>query len=125
VQLVNVYALNTQSLEAALNRSAKVDGSRIVGPQIRAGTVPAPLGRNYKASRVWIQRLGNQLLICVWTVRIGSVDELNIQLDGATKHGQRCFPISRRTPDALPGKAHRAKAEPMHRHFTPKQHISS
>src|SRR5580692_7192517 len=45
VQLVNVDAVQAQSLEAALHRFAKVRRCRIVGPLIRAGTVPASVGR--------------------------------------------------------------------------------
>src|SRR5580693_2853378 len=43
VQLVNVDAVQAESLEAALYRFAKVRRGRIVGPLIRAGTVPASL----------------------------------------------------------------------------------
>src|SRR5271166_1611171 len=87
VQLVNVDAVHAQPLKAALNRFAKVGGRRVMGPLIRARTVPASLGRNHKAGRVGKQRLGNQLFTYVWTVGIRSVDELDIKLDGAAKNG--------------------------------------
>ncbi len=52
VQLIDVDAVQAQSLQTSFNRLAKVLGSRIVGPLIRAGTVPAPLGGDYEANRV-------------------------------------------------------------------------
>src|SRR6266478_381204 len=50
VQLIHVDAVQAQSLEASLDRLAKVRGSGIVGPLIRAGAVPATLGCNHEAS---------------------------------------------------------------------------
>jgi len=55
------YTLHAVS-KASLNGFAKVRGSCIVGPLVRAGPVPASLGGNYKASRVRKQRFGNQFL---------------------------------------------------------------
>src|SRR6266446_7761533 len=48
VQLIDVDAIQTESLETALNRAAKVRGSCIVSPLIRAGAVPASLSGNDK-----------------------------------------------------------------------------
>src|SRR6266436_5242383 len=62
VQLIHVDAVQTQSLEASLNRLAKVRRSCIVRPLIRARTVPSSLSGNDKARRVRKQRFGNQLL---------------------------------------------------------------
>src|SRR5712664_4704746 len=86
MQLINIDALQAQSLKASLNRLAKVRGSCIVGPLIRAGTVPASLGGNYKASRVGEQRFGNQLLAYVWAVGIRGVDEIDLKLHGPAKN---------------------------------------
>src|SRR6266849_5158660 len=52
MQLIDVDAIQAQSFETSLDRLAKVRWSGIVGPLVRAGTVPATLGRNHKASRV-------------------------------------------------------------------------
>ena len=60
VQLVNFNSIQAQSLAAAFNCFAKVRRSCIMSPLIRAGTVPASLGGNYKASLVRKQRFGNQ-----------------------------------------------------------------
>src|SRR5712692_2110168 len=79
MQLINVDAVETQSLKASLNRLAKVRGSRIVGPLIRARTVPASLGGNYKASPVWKQRFRNQFLANMWPVGIRGINEIDIK----------------------------------------------
>src|SRR5258708_34723660 len=80
MKLITVDAVQAQPLETSLNRLAKVRGSCIVGPLIRAGTVPASLGGNYKASRVWKQRFGNQFLAYVWAVGTRSINEIDIKL---------------------------------------------
>src|SRR5882762_1128035 len=110
MQLINVDAVEAQSLEASLDRLAKVRGSSIVSPLIRAGAVPASLGGNYQASRVGKQRLGNQFLAYIWTVGVRGIDEIDMKLDGPAKNRQRCFAIFRRPPDTVPGKAHCAEA---------------
>src|SRR5229473_2130537 len=86
MQLINVDAVETQSLKASLNRLAKVRGSRIVGPLIRARTVPASLGGNYKASPVWKQRFRNQFLANMWPVGIRGINEIDIKLHGPAKN---------------------------------------
>src|SRR5437667_4636118 len=62
MQLIYIDAIQVQSSETSLNRLAKMRGSSVVSPLIRAGTVPASLGGNYKASRVRKQRFGTQCL---------------------------------------------------------------
>src|SRR5450432_2363903 len=52
MKLINVDAVQAQSLETSIDRFAKVRWSCIVGPLIRAGTVPSSLGSNYQAGRV-------------------------------------------------------------------------
>src|SRR5216684_4698597 len=125
MQLINVDTVQAQSLETSLNRLAKMRGSCIVGPLIWAGTVPASLGGNYKAGRVRKQRFGNQFLAYIWTVRVRSIDEIDIKLHGSTKNGQSCFAIFRRPPDAFAGKAHSAEAETMHGNFPAERNIRS
>src|SRR6266699_1867196 len=82
VQLINVDAIQAQSLEAALDRFAKVFRSCIVSPLIWTRTIPASLGRNHQTGRVRKQRLGNQFLTCVRVIRIGSVDKVYVQFHG-------------------------------------------
>src|SRR5882762_1479734 len=117
MQLIYVDTLCTQSLKASLNGFAKVRGSCIVGPLVRAGPVPASLGGNYKASRVRKQRFGNQFLAYIWTVGVRGIDEIDIKLDGPAKNRQSCFAIFRGSPYAFAGKAHCPEAETMHGTF--------
>src|SRR6267142_620443 len=86
MQLINVDAVQAQSLKASFNCLAKVRGSCIVSPLIRAGTVPASLGGNYQARRVWKQRFGNEFLTYVWAVGIRGINEIDIKLRGPAKN---------------------------------------
>src|SRR6266849_706671 len=87
MQLINVDAVQSQSLQAPLDRLAKVRRSGIVGPLIRARTIPASLGGDYETNRVRKQRLGNQFLAYVWAVGIRGINEIDIKLHGPAKNG--------------------------------------
>src|SRR5260370_14812666 len=102
VQLIHVDAVQTQSLEASLNRLAKVRRSCIVRPLARAGAVPATLGRNHEASWVREQRLGNQFLAYVWTVRVRRINEIDIQFHRSAKNPPRPFANFLRSPKSFP-----------------------
>src|SRR6266478_4417704 len=125
MQLIYVDTVDTQSVEASLNGLAKVRGSCIVGPLVRAGPVPASLGGDYKATRVRKQRFGNQFLAYIWTVGVRGIDEIDIKLHGPAKNCQSCFAIFRRSPDAFAGKAHCPEAETMHGNFPAQRNIPS
>ena len=86
VQLINVDAVQAQSFETSLNRFAKVRGSRIMGPLIRTGPVPASFGRYHKTGRIGKQRFGNQFFVYVWAVGIRGIDEIDIKLHRAAKY---------------------------------------
>ncbi len=86
MQLINVDPLQTQSLEASLNCLAKVCRSCIVGPLVRAGTIPASFGGDYKTSRVRKQSFGNQFLAYLWAVGICRIDQIDIKLCGPAKN---------------------------------------
>src|SRR6266852_2743974 len=101
VQLIHVDAVQAQSLEASLNRLAKVRRSCIVRPLVRAGAVPATLGCNHEASWVRKQRFGNQFLAYVWPVGVRGIDEIDIKLRSSAKNRQSCLAIFRRPPDAF------------------------
>src|SRR6266576_3422440 len=125
MQLINVDAVQAQSFEASLNRLAKVRGSGIVGPLVRAGTIPTSLSGNHETSRVGEQRLGDQLLTYVWAVGIRRVNEIDIKLHGTAKNRYRPLAILWRTRDAFAGQAHGAEAETMHVNFPAQRNISS
>jgi hypothetical protein len=52
------------------------------------------------------------------------VDEIDPELEGALKNGQCPFPIFRRSPDAIPGQAHRSEAETMNRNFPAERNVA-
>jgi hypothetical protein len=64
VQLINVDVVQAQSFETSFNRFLKVRGSRIMGPLIRTGPVPASFGRNHKTSRIF-RRVGKNELSAI------------------------------------------------------------
>ncbi len=86
MQLINVDAIHAHSLEASFNRLAQVRGSCIVGPLIRARTVPASLSCDYNTNRVRKQRFGNQFLAYVWAVGIRGIDKIDIKLHRPAKN---------------------------------------
>jgi hypothetical protein len=60
-----------------------------------------------------VQRLPDQVLTDVRTVRVRGVDEVDAQLDRAPEHPQALVPIGRFAPDARSGDLHGSVAEPV------------
>src|SRR5438445_572270 len=125
VQLINVDAVQAQSFETSLNRFAKVRGSRIMGPLIRTGPVPASFGRYHKTSRIRKQRFGNQFFVYVRPVGIRGIDEIDIKFHRPAKNGQSALAIFGRPPDSFAGKAHGSEAETIDRNFPTEGNFSS
>jgi hypothetical protein len=59
-----------------------------------------------------MERLGDQLLAHLGPIRVGGVDQIDSELDGASQHRDRLIVILRWPPDARPSDAHRAEAQP-------------
>ena len=57
-----------------------------MGPLIGTGAIPAPFGSDHQTGRVGIQRFGNQFLVYIGPVGIGSVDEIDVEFDGASQN---------------------------------------
>ncbi len=57
-----------------------------MGPLVWAGTIPASLGSDYKASRVRKQRFGNQFFAYVWAVGIRGINKIDIKLRSPAKN---------------------------------------
>ena len=60
-----------------------------------------------------MERLRDLFFVDVRAVRVGRVDEVDAQLDGAPQHVQRVLAVQRPAPDARPAQTHRAEAEPV------------
>ena len=58
-----------------------------------------------------MQRLADQLLGVVRAVGVGSVDEVDAELDRAAQHANAFVVVVRRAPYALPGYSHGAETE--------------
>src|SRR5262249_43960001 len=115
MKLINVDAIQSQSLETAFNGRAQMGGSCVVCPLVRTWALPSALGRNHESFRVRIQGVGNQFFTNIWTIRIGGINKIHVQLDGTTQNRDRSIAISRSAPDTLAGEAHGSEAKPIDR----------
>ena len=80
-------------------------------PDAGAGAQQAGLGRDEDLVAVRRERLGDDLLADVRAVRVGGVDEVDAELDGAADHGDGAGAVLGRSPDAVAGELHGAVAE--------------
>jgi hypothetical protein len=125
VQLINIDAVQSQSLEAALDSFPKVRGSGIVGPLIGTWPIPPAFGSDHQAARVGIQRFGNQFLTDKGSVRIRSIDEIDVEFDSTAQNRKRSFAILWRTPDSFACEAHGSKAETIYGKFAAECYLAS
>src|SRR5579864_4073195 len=125
MQLINIDAVQSQSLEATLDSFPKVRGSRIVGPLIGTWAIPPAFGSDHQAARVGIQCFGNQFLTDKGSVRIRSIDEIDVEFDGAAQNRKRSLAILWRPPNSFACKAHCAKAEAIHGEFAAERNLAS
>lgn len=110
VQLPQIDALDLEALEASLERLAQMAAVSVRRPLIRSGPLEATLCRDHQPLRIRVQRLGDEFLGHVWPVRVGRVDEIHSELDGAPKHADRFFLVRRRPENARASDAHGAQA---------------
>src|SRR5215475_7104467 len=109
MELVEIDALELQSLEAALAGLAQVLGPSVRDPLRRAGTQQSTLGRDHQAARIGCETLRDQPLADLGSIGIGGVDEVDAELDRAAQHVTRLGRILRLTPDVLARDSHGAK----------------
>src|SRR5262249_11483310 len=125
MQLINVDAIQSQSLEAALYRLAQMFRARIMGPLIWPWPIPAALGRDHQVFGVRRQCLSDQLFTDVRAVGVGSINEVDAQLYGAPKDGQRPGTIPGWSPDPFACNTHSSEAKSMHGKLTADGHFTS
>src|SRR6266566_7396318 len=101
-----------QSTETSFDGVSQMLRATILHPSVRPGPLKAGFGRDQKASRIWMQRLGDKTFAHFGTVGIGSVDEIDSQLQRATQDCDCLGMIGRFSPDAIAGELHRAEPEP-------------
>src|SRR4051812_6275679 len=87
----------------------------VVAPWRRHGTRPrsATLPDDHKIIGIRIQNLVDEFFADMRAVRVGGVDEVHAQLDGAAKHRLGLIRIGWRPPDTGPGDAHGPESEPV------------
>jgi hypothetical protein len=114
VQLVEVDPLEAQALQRSLTGLAQVLGPAVTRPLAGTGAGEAALGGDDETLGVGVERLGDQLLADLGTIGVGSVDQVDAELDGALENRNRAVVVGRRPPDSLPGDPHCPVAEPSH-----------
>src|SRR5881296_4513475 len=125
VQLINVYAVQPQSFEAALYRFSKMIRTGVMGPLIRPWTIPATFGRDHQALGVRRQRFGDQLFADVRTIGVRGIDEVNAQLYGTPKDGQRSGTVPGWPPDPLTCNTHSSETQAMDGKLSAEGHFAS
>src|SRR5260370_27743293 len=78
----------------------------------RSGPLKAGFGRDQKIGRIWMQRLRDETLGNYGPVRVGSVDQIDSQLDCTPQDSDCLGMIGRFPPDAGTSQLHRAEPEP-------------
>ena len=75
----------------------------------------AAFRRDNEPFRIRMKRLGDQQFAGFRPVSIGRVDQVHTEFDRASQNFERIVAVSRPTPNAFAGDAHRAKAEAIDR----------
>lgn len=115
MQLEEIDLVHAEASEAALALRTEVLGTPVGRPLVRPGTGQAGLGRDLQRGRVRVERVVNELLRHIRSVRVRRVDQIHAQLDGAPQDAEGEIAIPRWPPHAAPGKLHRTETEPVHR----------
>src|SRR5215813_1466887 len=89
-------------------------GIAVFGPAIRAAAIESTLCSDHQIGRVRIKSFGNDLFTDVWAVRIGGVDEIDSEINGAAKNPYSFPAIGRLAPNPFPGDSHRTESEAVY-----------
>ncbi len=111
VQLPEVDALEAEALEAAVQLLAQPFRAAVLAPFSGAGAVEAAFRRDDEVAGIWMQRLGDQFLTDVRSIRFGGIDEIHAELDGPAEDGKTLLAVLRRPPHTVSGQSHGAEAE--------------
>jgi hypothetical protein len=124
MQLIHVDTIESQSLEAAFDCIAEVSRSRVVRPLIWARTIPAAFGRNEQSLGIRKEGFSDELFAHVGTIRVGCIDEVDVQLYRAAKNGERTIAIARRSPDAFARETHGSEPKAMDGELASERNLS-
>src|SRR6266480_7360771 len=84
-------------------------------PLARSGPGQTAFRGDNKSLGIRVERLRYEQFACFRPVRVGGVDQVHTEFDGAPQNLERVLSIRRPTPNPFPGDAHRAKAESIDR----------
>ncbi len=118
VQLPEVDPIESQAAQASFELFAQPRRLAVRIPSVGTGPVQAALGGDDEILRIRMQRLRDQLLADVRTIRLRGIDQVHAELDGATKDGETFLPVLRRPPDTVARETHRAESEAMDGKFS-------
>ena len=110
VQLIQGHTLDAQAPQAALAGRAQVLGPAVTRPEARATPCKASLGRHHDAF-VRVQRLCHEPLAHLRAVRVGRIEEVDLQLTCALQQSARTLRIARLPPSPMARQLHRPQAE--------------
>jgi hypothetical protein len=110
VQLPQVDRLETEPAQAHQTALTQVFRPPHLRPDIRAVTRETALRRNMDAVER-VQRLADQVLGVLRSVRVGGVDQIDTKLAQPSENGDRGIMVFRRSPDPLASDPHRPKAK--------------
>ena len=79
MQLVQRYAVQLQALEAAVERAPEMLGAAVGIPGRRTRPKQVAFRRDDDVLGIRVQRLGDQLLVHMWTVAVRGVEEVHAQ----------------------------------------------
>ena len=114
VELEERDLLQPQPAEAHLALLAQVLGPAQRVPEVGPGAHHPGLGGDHELAGIGVEGGPDQLLADVGAVRVGGVDQVDTQLDGASQHRDGLVPVGGLSPDPGPGDPHGAKPEAMH-----------
>jgi hypothetical protein len=112
VELVDVDPLQPQAAQAPLASLVEVVRATVSVPLPGARSQEPALGRDHQVVRIGMERLGDQALAHLGPVRVRRVDEVDSQVDGASKDPLRGLGVGRIAPDPGAGDSHRPEAHP-------------
>src|SRR6266550_8491900 len=118
VKLIDIDLFDPQPLQAALTGGAKVLRAPVRFPHAGPRPVKPSLGGNHEILRIRMQRLRDQSLAHLWTVGIGSVDEVDPERHRPPQHTLAFLAVGGFTPDPFSGDTHGAEPEAIDRKVT-------
>src|ERR1700761_1147920 len=111
MQLPEIEALQFEITKAHLDLLREVFGAAHRRPLVGSLAREACLRRDHEAALIRCERLADEHLTDVRTIRVCSVDKVHTELNGTAQNTFTFFATLRLAPDTFAGDAHRAESE--------------